>query len=125
MDDTEHQAVSMLAHLLLRHAQPARAAALLEGLDAIRPLHAPTLRALATARLKAEEPEEALQVLERLAIASPADGLFHLLQAQALHALGRRAQATAAFARYAQTRLQQTHPAPSARTSPAPKTRRL
>ncbi len=109
MDDAEHQAVSMLAHLLIQHARPDKAAALLEGLDALRPLEPATLRALATAQLRAGHPEDALQSLDRLAIAGHADGVFHLLQAQALRALGRRNQAAAAFRAYAQDRQQAVH----------------
>ncbi len=121
MNDTEHQAVAMLAHLLIEHAQPAKAAALLEGLDAIRPMDPATLRALATAQLRAGDSQEALQSLDRLAMAGKTDGVFHLLRAQALPALERHPQAAAAFRSYALARLAETPVAPAPPPAPAPR----
>jgi predicted Zn-dependent protease len=121
MTDHERQAVAMLAHLLLVHEQPARAATLLEALDALQPLESATLRALAVAQVRAGQPERALQALDQLAVAGPVDAWCHLLRSQALHALGRHVPAEQALRDYAEARheaLAGAAPTPAPQTAP-------
>ncbi len=101
MNEQEHDALSVLAFVLLQSGRADKAAALLDGLDALTPGNAVTLQSLAVAQVRAGRPAEALQTLERLRIRDDSDNpIAWLVQAQALLALGRRADAQAAMARH-------------------------
>ncbi len=100
MTDAQFEALAVLAYAYLQHDKPDKAASLLGGLDVLRPNEPQTLRALAAARLRLGRPAEALDVLDRLAMLGAVDAAFQLLRAQALAALERRAEATAAFAAF-------------------------
>ena len=109
MNEPEHDALSVLAFVLLQSGRPDKAAALLDGLDALTPGNPATLQSLAVAQLRAGRPAEALQTLERLRIRDDTDNpIAWLVQAQALLALGRRSDAQAAMARHLGTQRART-----------------
>lgn len=97
MSATDTTLLAVLAHVLMQNARPDKAAALLEALDLLAPGQPTTLRALATAQVRSDKPELALETLDRLAIAGGVDAAFHLLRAQALGALDRREEAAVAM----------------------------
>ncbi len=101
MNEPEHDALSVLAFVLLQSGRADKAAAVLDGLDALQPGSPATLQSLAVAQVRAGRPAEALQTLERLRIRDDSDNpIAWLVQAQALLALGRRSDAQAAMARH-------------------------
>ncbi len=97
MKNQEAQAIHVLAYVLQQNAQPAKAAMLLEALDAIAPDDTQTLTALAAAQLKSLESARALETLERIGDHHHAAGVVDLLRAQALARLGRIREAQAAM----------------------------
>lgn len=104
MNEREHDALSVLAFVLLQSGRPDQAAALLDGLDALLPGSPSTLQSLALAQVRAGQPAEALQTLERLRIRDNMDNpIAWLIQAQALLALGRRSDAQSAMTRHLAT----------------------
>lgn len=92
-DNDEHTLLALLAHVLLQNARPEKAATLLEALAVLDPEQPRTLRALAVAHIRSDKPDRALETLDHLAMTGAVDASFHLLRAQALHALGRRDEA--------------------------------
>lgn len=88
-------ALHVLAYGQLHNAQPEKAVALLEALDALRPDDTRTLLALATAHLRSGAAARALQALTRVAQSANAPAATDLLRAQALGMLGRHAEAKA------------------------------
>jgi len=97
MDPEERTLLRVLASVFLQNARPDRAIVLLAALDVLEPDQPDTLRMLAVARLRAQQAEAALEVLERLALTGAVDAVFHLLRAQALTALARAPEAAAAM----------------------------
>lgn len=97
---TSTQLMDLLAYLYLQHQRPEKAAVLLAARDLLEPGDARTLLALALARLRADQPQRALDTLDRLALLGAIDAPFHLVRAQALHALDRAPEAAAATRAY-------------------------
>lgn len=90
-------ALRILAYGFLQHAQPDKAVALLEALDALRPGDRHTLLTLATAHLRSGAASRALHVLGRVSTGEDAPVTADLLRAQALVTLGRHDEARAAM----------------------------
>lgn len=103
---TEEQVsfVELMAYVYLQNARPDKAAALLAALDALMPGRQKALCALALAQIRSAKPRQALETLDRLALAGGIDAAFHLLRAQALGLLQRRGEAFAAMQTYLQMR---------------------
>jgi tetratricopeptide (TPR) repeat protein len=87
------------ARWLEAEAGPAAAIELLKSraLDLEDPRQEPALRALVEAHVHAQEPDEALRLLERATRARPGAASLHDLRGRTLLALGRNAEATSAF----------------------------
>ncbi len=97
MSEQEVNLVQLLAWAYLRNARPHKAVALLAALDAVAPGRRGVLHALALGLVRSEQPQQALDTLERATAFAPADAAWHLLRAQALVASGRRIEARAAM----------------------------
>lgn len=97
LDPEQRDALHVLGHFMLSLARPDRAAIVYRALDLLEPGHAPHLRALAVACARAGQSAEALEALERLALAGALDGDFLALRARVLAALGRQEEARAAM----------------------------
>lgn len=108
MQAHEASVLHILAHALLENDQPAKAAVLLEALDALRPSEPRTLLALATAQLRSGSPPAALQTLARLAPHADAWPAAHLVKAQALSTLGQADEAMASMQQFLATRTRTT-----------------
>ncbi len=104
MNDQEQMLLNLLGYIFLQSASPDKAAVVLAALDAVAPNQPKVLRALALAQLRADKPERALAVLDRLAMAGSVDAAFHLLRAQSLSALARHDEAAAAMQNYVHLR---------------------
>lgn len=104
MNEEQISFVELLAYVFLQNARPDKAAALLAALDALMPGRRKALCALALAQIRSAKPRQALETLDRLALAGGIDAAFHLLRAQALSLLARRTEATAAMQTYLQMR---------------------
>lgn len=104
MDPNPSSALSILAFALMQNGRAAKAVILLEALDQLEPGQVATLQALAAAQVRSGKPEQALDTLDRLAMAGGAGPLFLLLRAQALAALDRAAEATTAMQSFLQSR---------------------
>lgn len=98
MDEQQKNLVQLLAWAWLRHARPEKAATLLAALDVAAPGQRAVLRALALALVRSNEPQRALDVLDRMAVAGGRDAAWHLLRARALAACDRRDEAGLAMA---------------------------
>ena len=96
--------IDLLAYIYLQHNRPDKAAVLLAARDLLAPGNARTLLALAVARLRSGQPQRALEALDRLALLGAMDASFHLVRAQALHALERTSEAAAAMRAYLEQR---------------------
>lgn len=89
--------MDLLGFIYLRHGLPDKAAVLLAARQALLPDDPRTLLSLAVAQTRADKPEQALETLEKLALAGAVDASFHLVRAQAFHRLGRSADAANAM----------------------------
>ncbi len=98
MDEQEKNLVMLLAWAWLQNARPQKAATLLAALDVVAPGQRQVLRTLALALVRSDEPQRALDTLDRMAVTGPADAAWHLLRARALAACERREEAGAAMA---------------------------
>lgn len=98
MNENEKNLVQLLAWAYLQNARPQKAATLLAALDVVAPGQRQVLRTLALALMRSDEPQRALDTLDRMAITGPADAAWHLLRARALSACGRGMEASAAMA---------------------------
>lgn len=97
----EHiQVLDLLAHVYLQNRMPDKAAVLLAARILLEPNDRRTLLALALAQLRSDKPQRALGTLEQLALLGAMDAAFHLMRAQALHALGRTDEAASAMRAY-------------------------
>jgi predicted Zn-dependent protease len=105
MDEQEKNLVMLLAWAYLQNARPQKAATLLAALDVMAPGQRQVLRTLALALVRSDEPQRALDTLERMAVTGPADAAYHLLRARALSACERRIEAGAAMAACLDARL--------------------
>lgn len=113
MTPAEMSLMELLAHALLQNGRPAKAVTLLEALDVIQPEQPQTLRALAVALLRAGHPQDALNTLDRLALAGGVDATFHLLRSQALGSLQRTPEAVAAMRTFVEWRMADAAAAPT------------
>ena len=97
----EHiQVLDLLAHAYLENRLPDKAAVLLAARNLLAPNDRRTLLALTLAQLRSDKPQRALATLEQLALLGAMDAAFHLLRAQALHALGQTDDAASAMRAY-------------------------
>ncbi|MFY8102764.1 MAG: hypothetical protein ACOVK6_01585 [Ramlibacter sp.] len=107
----ETTALYLLAFVMLQHARPQQAATLLEALDLLEPSQPRTLMALAAAQVRCGRARQALATLERCRRAGAETAPTELLRSQALGALHRHAEASAALRVFLQ---QRSTPAPGA-----------
>lgn len=106
-------AMKLLGYLFMQQGMPERAATLYAALATHEPDNPEHLRALAVAFSRAGRQEQALDALDRLALAGAVDLRFHLLRSQTLTELGRTAEAGTAMRAYLdalehETRLSET-----------------
>jgi predicted Zn-dependent protease len=94
------QLLDLLSYIYLENDRPEKAAVLLAALEALGLADARQRVALGLAQLRAGKPETALATLERAAMQGGLSAAFHLVRAQALVALDRRAEAEAAMRAY-------------------------
>ena len=92
--------MKLLAYLFMHQGLTERAVVLYAALAAHEPSNPEHLRALALALSRAGRHEQALDTLDRLALAGGVDLRFHLLRAQTLSALERTDEAAAAMRAY-------------------------
>lgn len=92
--------MKLLGFLFMQQGLPERAATLYMALATHEPSQAEHLRALALALSRAGRHEQALDALDRLALAGAVDLRFHLLRSQTLTELGRTAEAATAMRAY-------------------------
>lgn len=100
----EREALWMLGFFYLRHRRPDKALTLFATLQRLVPTNPRLARALALSQIRAGKPDKAIETLDELAMAGSIDPAFHLLRAQALDALGRAAEASAAMRAYIASR---------------------
>ncbi|MET4580347.1 tetratricopeptide repeat protein [Ottowia thiooxydans] len=105
--------MDLLSYIYLRHGLPDKAAVLLSARDLLSPDNRSTLLTLALAQVRAGKPERALETLERLALIGAVDAAFHLVRAQAFHALGRMAEAAGAMKAHLALRTSQKNSGPA------------
>ena len=89
--------MDLLAFVYLTNGLPDKAAVLLAARNVVVPDDPRTLLALALAQLRSAKPQRALDTLDRLALTGAISASFHLVRAQALHALGRTDEAASAM----------------------------
>lgn len=92
--------MKLLGYLFMQQGMPERAATLYSALVAHEPDQPEHLRALALALSRAGRHEQALDALDRLALAGAVDLRFHLLRAQTLSVLERTDEAAVAMRAY-------------------------
>lgn len=109
--------MDLLAYIYLQNGLPDKAAVLLCARDLIAPDDKRALLTLALAWVRAAKPGKALQVLDRLAILGAMSAEFHLIRAQAMHALERHAEAAGAMRAYV-AMLPSPSPSPSSPATP-------
>ncbi|MOA29729.1 hypothetical protein D3C78_1507650 [compost metagenome] len=95
--DQSTEFMDLLAYIYLQHGLPDKAAVLLLARDLLVPDDTRALLTLALAQVRSARPGKALQTLERLAILGAMSADFHLVRAQALQALERKAEAASAM----------------------------
>ena len=89
--------MDLLAFVYLQNGLPDKAAVLLAARNLLAPEDPRALLSLALAQVRSAKPQRALNTLEQLALLGAMDASFHLVRAQALHALDRRDEAAAAM----------------------------
>lgn len=95
---SEHiEMMDLLSYIYLRHGLPDKAAVLLAARHELEPDDPKTLLSLAVAQVRSAKPERALVTLEQLAMLGALDASFHLLRAQAFHALGQTEESFSAM----------------------------
>lgn len=104
MPEDQQNFLQLLAYVYLQNARPDKAAVVLAALDALAPGQRKVLCALALAQVRSNKAQRALETLDKLALAGGVDATFHLLRAQALGALERKAESAAAMNTYLQLR---------------------
>lgn len=112
----QKDAVVMVARLYLQYGFAAKAATLFKALSLLDPDEVSHRRSLALALFRSQRAQDALPVLDQLALKGEVDGGFHVLRAQVLAELGRTGEATASMQAYLS--LQDPPPSPSRRSSP-------
>lgn len=114
------QMLDLLAHVYLQNRMPDKAAVLLAVRNLLAPNDRRALLALALAQVRSDKPQRALGTLEQLALLGAMDAPFHLVRAQALHALGKADEAASAMRAY--VALRPSSAAPAGAGSAAPRT---
>lgn len=102
----EIQLMDLLAYIYLQNGFPDKAAVLVAARDVLKPDDARALLMLAVAQVRSSKPQRALNTLDRLAMLGAMDATFHLVRAQALHALARKEEAASAMRAYVAMRPQ-------------------
>lgn len=97
--------MDLLGYIYLQHGLPDKAAVLMTARDILQPGDARCLLTLAVAQVRSAKPNKALETLERLAMQGGMDARFHLVRAQALHALGRAQEAASAMRAHVSMRI--------------------
>ena len=92
--------LGLLAYIYLENNRPEKAAVLLAALETLGQADSRRRLSLALAQLRSGKPETAIATLERAALRGEVDATFHLVRAQALLALDRRAEAAVAMRAY-------------------------
>ncbi|SFQ12235.1 Tetratricopeptide repeat-containing protein [Variovorax sp. OK605] len=100
----ELELMDLLGYIYLQHGRPDKAAVLLAARDVLAPDDTRTLLSLALAQVRSAKPARAIDTLDRLALLGAMDAPFHLVRAQALHALGRSDEAAGAMRAYVSMR---------------------
>lgn len=112
----QKDAVVMVARLYLQYGFAAKAATLFKALSLLDPEEVSHRRSLALALFRSQRAQDALPVLDQLALNGDVDAGFHVLRAQVLAELGRTEEATASMQAY----LSLQSPPPSARRRASP-----
>ncbi|NBS63047.1 MAG: hypothetical protein EBT33_01700 [Betaproteobacteria bacterium] len=97
LPDAERDALALLGGFFLQQGQAERALTVFAGLEALEPGVISHARLVAVAALAAGRPERALIALDRIALGGQIDAVFHLARAEALSAVGRATEASAAM----------------------------
>jgi predicted Zn-dependent protease len=97
LPDAERDALALLGGFFLQQGQAERALTVFAGLEALEPDVMSHARLVAVAALAAGRPERALIALDRIALGGQIDAVFHLARADALSAVGRATEASAAM----------------------------
>jgi tetratricopeptide (TPR) repeat protein len=92
--------MQMLGALFLQQGMPERALALYAALDAEEPARPEHLRGVVLSLSRMGRHEQALQALDRLALAGGVDARFHLIRAQTLAHLDRTDEAASSMRAY-------------------------
>ena len=102
----EIELMDLLAYIYLQNGLPDKAAVLVAARDVLKPDEPRALLTLAVAQVRSAKPQRALNTLDRLALLGAMDATFHLVRAQALHALERKDEAASAMRAYVAMRPQ-------------------
>jgi Flp pilus assembly protein TadD len=102
--DDALDAMRLLSHMYMEHGRPDSALALLRALCLLAPEDRRAMRAMAKAAIRAGQPQEAERAIHRLRDEGDPSPVLHLLQGQALAALGRQAEAERAFTEFVESR---------------------
>ncbi|HTH80045.1 MAG TPA: tetratricopeptide repeat protein [Ramlibacter sp.] len=94
----------LLGHVFLLHGRPDQALVMLRAVCVLAPDDRRAMRALALAAIRAGQTQEAARVLDKLRDGGDPSPVVHLLQGQALAAIGRHAEAERAFGEFTAAR---------------------
>ena len=100
LPDDALDAMRLLSHIYVEHGRADSALALLRAVCLLVPDDRRALRSMARAAIRAGQPQEAERTIGRLRDEGDPSPVLHLLQGQALAALGRRAEAEQAFTEF-------------------------
>jgi len=92
--------LGLLAYIYLENNRPEKAVVVLNAISVLGQADTRSLTLLALAQLRSGKPDTALSTLERVAMSGGINAVFHLVRAQALLALGRTEESTAAMQAY-------------------------
>ena len=106
--DEHIEMMDLLSYIYLRHGFPDKAAVLLAARQELEPDDPKTLLSLALAQVRSGKPDRALVTLEQLAMVGVVDASFHLVRAQAFHALGQKSESATAMRAYVALRASET-----------------
>ncbi len=100
MTQDQVDTLSALGHFYLVHGFPERALVIFKAMNLVDKNHVHTLRSLALAYARTNNPSQAINALDQLALQGDMDGPYHLLRSQVLMRLNRNAEATASMRAY-------------------------
>ena len=98
--DDALDAIRLLSHMYMEHGRSDSALALLRALCLLAPDDRRALRSMAKAAIRAGQPQEAERAIHRLRDEGDPSPVLHLLEGQALAALGRHTEAERAFTQF-------------------------